>query len=524
MGACCTASAAPPPSTPSPHAAGQPSAPTLLRPTSDKSSRSLKSTPSCVQSQSSGAPSRGQLVATREGSIRDEYELQEQALGEGTQGVVRRGTRRSTGVERAVKIVQKKQVVDVVEFKREIQLMRLIDHPNIIKLFETYEDARHIYLVMELCTGGELFDRIIEKGRFSEREAALVMRQILRAVFYLHEMNVAHRDLKPENFLFSRKGPVEDNVLKLIDFGLACHLYPGEYSRQMVGTAQYVAPQVLLRRYDKRCDLWSCGVILFTLLSGKAAFTGKTEQDVLNKVRQGTVSLSGPIWDNVSTDAKHLLRVLMRRNPVQRYSAEQALGHGWLRDHATASVSTQLASCMNRLREFRMHSTLKKAALHAIADQLSTDETRHLREAFNALNVSESGVLTLSDLKNALARSGHGDLTDLEQILRGVDVSNNGVIDYTEFLAATLDHRHDAHDKALWNAFNTFDPDCQGRISQKELLKLLPTSDTPTTRSCSVSDIVATDSFTGSEVSSGRINFDDFVTIVRKSTGESSLD
>mmetsp|Transcript_44477 Transcript_44477/g.128552 ORF Transcript_44477/g.128552 Transcript_44477/m.128552 type:complete len:533 (-) Transcript_44477:95-1693(-) len=530
MGACCTSLAVPPAGAPSPVAydRGQASSPNLLRPTSRKcTSHSGKSTPCGSISQSNRVPSRGQLVSSKDGSIRDEYEMEETALGEGTQGVVRRAIRRSTGIARAVKSVPKKQVVDVVEFKREIQLMRLMDHPNIIKLFETFEDKNYIYLVMELCTGGELFDRIIAKGRLSEEEAAMVMKQVLRAVYYLHEMNVCHRDLKPENFLFFGKGPIEDNVLKLIDFGLACHLQPGEYCRQMVGTAQYVAPQVLLRRYDKRCDLWSCGVILYTLLSGKAAFSGRTEQDVLSKVRQGTVSLAGPVWERVSNDAKHLIRMLLRRNPAQRFSAEQALGHVWLRDRTPTTMDVQLAKgFLSRLQAFRMHNNLKKAALHAIADQLSVDETRHLREVFNALNVSENGVLTMSELRKALVRTGHADdMPDLEQILRGVDVSNNGVIDYTEFLAATIDDRHDANDEALWNAFNNFDLDGDGRISQKELLKLLPVSDTPTTRSCSATDLPRPESasVSGSEISDGRINFDDFVTLVRTCTGERTI-
>uniref|UniRef100_A0A7S2LES8 non-specific serine/threonine protein kinase n=1 Tax=Zooxanthella nutricula TaxID=1333877 RepID=A0A7S2LES8_9DINO len=436
------------------------------------------------------------------------------ALGEGTNGIVRRGTRKSTGVVRAIKAVQKRHMQDVRAFKQEIQVMKMMDHPNIIKLYEIFENSNKMYLVMELCTGGELFDRILKAGQFTEHEAAVVMQQIFRAVCYLHDMNITHRDLKPENFLFLHEGPIEENVLKLIDFGLSCHLQPGEFHRQVVGTPQYVAPQVLSRKYDKRCDMWSCGVIMYTLLSGKAAFGGKNEQEVLNKVRNGYVSLAGPAWEHVSPEAKNLIRALLKRNPSNRLTADQALDHAWLAEAVPRQTDVQLEhGFLDRLREFKSHDNLKKAALHAIADQLTDEQTRHLREVFNALDTSRTGVLTFGDLRSSLERAGLA-APDLEQILRGVDISRSGAIDYTEFLAAALDRHSHLNDDVIWSAFNLFELDGDGRISQKELLKALSSSECSTaSRGATLTSRSAPS--TPSDDGDGRINFEEFVTLVR---------
>jgi len=442
-------------------------------------------------------------------------------LGEGSNGVVRRGVQRSTGAVRAVKTVQKKQVKNLKTLKQEVQLMAMMDHPNIIKLFETYEDARSLHLVMELCAGGELFDRIVEAGRFTEREAALVMRQILRAVCYMHELNVAHRDLKPENFLFHSPGPVENNVLKLIDFGLSCVSRPAELHREVVGTPQYVAPQVLSRRYDRRCDLWSCGVIMYTLLCGRPAFPGKTEEDILAKVRNGIVSFAGAPWTEASADAKNLIRMLLKRNPAERFTADQALAHPWFRD-ITPSVAISIRGelgLFDRFRSFKSSSTLKKVALHAIADQLSPDETRHLRELFDALDTSGSGVLSPGQFRQGLEQAGLAHAApDIELLLRGADLSSSGVVDYTEFIAAALDTGRHTHHEACWGAFQALGVDGEGRVSEKEMLRRLSRTDSSSTSAGSTASSLYNSEATEAARAEATLNFGDFVALVRNSS------
>merc|ERR1719356_1767290 len=234
-----------------------------------------------------GGYSRAQFIMDNAGKIQDFYQIEKKKLGEGSYGSVSKAKNLSTGAIRACKAISKSQMKNIDRFKQEIALMKIMDHPNIIKLYETFGDHRNIYLVMELCTGGELFDRIIEAGHFTEGQAALLMQQIIRAVYYMHQNSICHRDLKPENFLFTSKDSIEKNTLKIIDFGLSCKFGPGQTLTTKAGTPYYVAPQVLDGKYDELSDIWSVGVIMFVLIAGYPPFYGDTDNEVLQKVRAG---------------------------------------------------------------------------------------------------------------------------------------------------------------------------------------------------------------------------------------------
>merc|ERR1712032_682221 len=279
--------------------------------------------------------------------------------------------------------------------KQEIAIMKMMDHPNIVKLFETFEDHRNIYLVMELCSGGELFDRIIDAGHFTEVQAAILMQQILRAMFYMHENHICHRDLKPENFIFMTKDPIEKALLKIIDFGLSCKFEQGQVLTTKAGTPYYVAPQVLAGKYDHQSDIWSCGVIMFVLLCGYPPFYGETDADVLSKVRLGNFSFNAADWKNISEDAKNLIRMLLKMNPKDRYTAEQGLNHAWIKEKAPKATNTNLEQgFVDNLRGFRSQNKLKKAALQCIAGNLEEAQIKALRETFMALDHNGDGLLT----------------------------------------------------------------------------------------------------------------------------------
>lgn len=353
--------------------------------------------------------------------------------------------------------------------------MKMMDHPNIIKLFESFEDHRNIYLVMELCSGGELFDRIIELGHFTEVQAAILMQQIIRAIYYMHENQVCHRDLKPENFLFMTKEPIEKNFLKIIDFGLSCKFVAGKPLETKAGTPYYVAPQVLAGSYDQLSDLWSCGVIMYVLLCGYPPFFGDTDSEVLQKVKLGNFMFNQSDWKNISDDAKALIRHLLKMEVKERYTAEQALNHDWIKNKAprAAGVSLQ-SSFVDNLRGFRSQNKLKKAALHIIAGQLSEDQIKALREIFMQLDKNGDGLLTPVELKDGLSKAGLKEIPpDLQAILEDVDSDGSGVIDYTEFLAATLDRRQYLQEDVCWSAFRVFDRNGDGNISKAELAAVL---------------------------------------------------
>lgn len=206
----------------------------------------------------------------------------------------------------------------------EIKILKLVDHPNIIKLYEVYEDERYIYLVMEYCRGGELIERIVEKSTFSEQEAANLMKKIFQAINHLHNQGISHRDLKPENILYTSKEPNAE--IKLADFGLSSK-FGEDKMHSIVGTCYYIAPEVLRREYGPKCDIWSLGVIMYQLLCGKTPFVGKNIFEIFDNIKRSKFSFQGNLWDSVSGEAKDLIRKLLNKNHKKRLSAVRALNH-----------------------------------------------------------------------------------------------------------------------------------------------------------------------------------------------------
>lgn len=422
-----------------------------------------------------GGIGHAQFIIDNTGKITEHYDLNKTKLGEGSYGSVCKATNKSTKAIRAVKTIAKTQMKNLERFKQEIAIMKMMDHPNIIKLFETFEDHRNIYLVMELCSGGELFDRIIESGHFTEVQAAILMQQIIRAIYYMHENHVCHRDLKPENFLFMTKDAIEKNYLKIIDFGLSCKFAADQTLTTKAGTPYYVAPQVLAGKYDHLSDIWSCGVIMYVLLCGYPPFFGDTDAEVLSKVRLGSYNFTPADWKNVSDDAKNLIRMLLKMNPRDRYTAEQALNHEWIRNKAPKAANVSLQdNFVDNLRGFRSQNKLKKAALHVIANQLNEDSIKALRDIFMSLDRNGDGLLTPVELKEGLDKAGLKEIPpDLQAIMESVDSDGSGVIDYTEFLAATLDRHQYIKEDVCWSAFRVFDRNGDGQISMDELTQVL---------------------------------------------------
>lgn len=418
---------------------------------------------------------RAQFILDNSGMIQDAYTMDKRKLGEGSYGSVRKGVHKATGVARAIKTMAKGKLSSVERFRKEVAIMKMMDHPSIIKLYETFEDHHNIYLVMELCQGGELFDRIIDVGCFGEVEAALVMQQVLRAVFYMHQHHICHRDLKPENFIFQSTGPVRGNVLKLIDFGLSSEFKEGQHMSTRAGTPYYVAPEVLAQRYNHLCDTWSTGVIMYILLCGSPPFYGKDDQEVLSKAKRGHLIFDPIDWKGISEDAKELIRCLVKLDVSSRFTAEQALNHRWVQHRAPMATNVPLSEgFVDKLRAFRSRNKFVKAALHVIAAELSEMQIKSLRDTFISLDSNGDGLLTLSELRDGLKQAGLAVMpSELRKIMEGIDADGSGVIDYTEFLAATLQRRHLVQEDVCWSAFRVFDLNGDGKISADELRKVL---------------------------------------------------
>lgn len=414
------------------------------------------------------------------GKLKSFYTEKNKELGTGSFGSVSGVIRKVDKVEFAVKKINKvnqgKQ--DLSKLQNEVNIMRLMDHPNIIKLHDDFADEKYIYLVMEICTGGELFDKIIEAEHFSEGQAASVMKQFLSGLNYMHARSITHRDLKPENLLLKDKSTVEKNYLKLIDFGLSCKFQKSVPLTTKAGTPYYVSPEVLKGNYDELSDEWSAGVILYVLLSGQPPFYGDTDAQVLNQVRNGKLEFhsQSPIWHNVSGDAIDLIKKMLERDKKKRCTAKDALEHVWVKNKAPKAKSVNLsAGLVDNLRQFRSVNKLKKAALHVIATQLGEDKIKTLREQFQAMDANGDGMLSAQELTEGMKKGGLNP-ADLQQIIQGIDSDKSGLIDYTEFLAAALDKKHYIQRDVCWSAFCAFDKNGDGKLSKDEL-KLVLESD-----------------------------------------------
>jgi len=460
-----------------------------------------------------GGFSKGQFIMDNTGKVDQFYDMEKKKLGEGSYGTVCKAKHKSTGAVRAVKSISKAQMKNLDRFK---QVMKMMDHPNIIKLYESFEDHKNIYLVMELCTGGEMFDRIIEAGHFTEVQAATVMQQVVRAIFYMHEQHVCHRDLKPENFLFTNKDPVEKSTLKIIDFGLSCVFTENQVLTTKAGTPYYVAPQVLAGKYDQLSDIWSCGVIMYVLLCGYPPFFGETDAEVLSKVRLGNFSFNQADWKNISEDAKNLIRMMLKMQPRDRCTADQALNNDWIKKKAPKATGGEIgASMVENLKGFRSQNKLKKVALHVIASQLGEDQIKTLRETFMKLDSNGDGKMTVSELKEGISKAGLKEIPpDLKAIMDDIDADGSGEIDYTEFLAATLDKKVYMQEDVCWNAFKNFDRNNDGKISQDELKVILGDPSVQNQANVEIAEILK--QFDGN--GDGFIDFQEFMQLMRGET------
>jgi len=290
-----------------------------------------------------------QILESNEGDIREKYVIGEE-IGRGGFSVVVEATSKQDSEKFAVKIVEKSLIAeDIKLLKREVEIMKQVEHPNILKLIEIYEDNENVYIVMELVDGSELFDRIVDKGYYSEKNTVHIVKQILHAVKYLHEKGIAHRDLKPENLLCSGSGSHE--VVKIADFGLSKVFSGDEDLRTSCGTPGYVAPEVLMcESYDKSVDMWGIGIITYILLAGYPPFYAENDTDLFEKIMNAEYDFDDECWDDVSDLAKDFIKHLLVNNPEKRFDADQALAHEWI----TSSAPDKALNIHQRMSQFNI--------------------------------------------------------------------------------------------------------------------------------------------------------------------------
>ena len=420
---------------------------------------------------------KSDFIRETQGKFGDFYRIGK-ALGLGSFGEVRKCESKLTGTVRAVKILNKTSLKerDVLRFHYEIELLRELDHPNIIKVFEYFVDPEKIYIVTEICTGGELYEEINKrKGKgFTEDEAGAIIQQILSALNYCHANNIVHRDIKPENILIDTK---KGDQVKLIDFGTAQKFTEGKKMTQTFGTAYYIAPEVLTTSYDEKCDIWSVGVIMYILLSGKPPFDGIDDKEIIKRVKRGDILVNTIEWKKKSRDAIDLLKKMLTKEPEKRIGAAEALAHPWLRKIGKQHVEKkEIINALTNLRNFKIVGKLQQAALTFIVTQLlSKEEIEPLRKVFHKLDRNSSGMVTRDELLQMFKKYLGKDVSDMEldRILAQVDADLSGEISFSEFLVACINPADIISHDRLLAAFNTFDLDHSGNISMAEIKQAL---------------------------------------------------
>eukprot|EP00922_Rhytidocystis_sp_ex-Travisia-forbesii_P067445 GHVS01100337.1.p1 GENE.GHVS01100337.1~~GHVS01100337.1.p1 ORF type:complete len:697 (-),score=81.60 GHVS01100337.1:723-2813(-) len=451
---------------------------------------------------------------SNERSVYDDYEFLGHA-GVGSFGSVDAVKHKSSGQRRACKriAIQFPQQWNLVE--AEINLLKTLTHPNIIRLFESYHDGYNIYLVVELCEGGQLFDALIHhyediKQPMTETQVCGWMRQILSACSYCHDKGIIHRDIKPENILFAKAG--NTSTVKMIDFGLSDTLqkirssqeevtecrrgFRGSLLRllpaalitekmtsvkrmqmQRAGTPHYMAPEMIKAVYDYKCDVFSVGIIMYQLLSGEHPFYEAEEDDedsVRHKILNVDPPTNGQQWINVSSQAKDLVRQLLRKNPKKRPDAKTALNHPWFRDENLSVVKPcqqQFGlSVYEGLRQWQRQSRLKQAILQLMAKELNDEHIEHLRYKFSIIDTKGTGFITILQLKACMQQSKVVE-SELESLIKSIDPSNKGVIDYRHFISLLLARRGACcfEESQLRQLFNALDSQHTGRLTVQSL-------------------------------------------------------
>jgi len=289
-----------------------------------------------------------------------------QKLGEGAFAVVKRAIHKKTGEPYAVKIVNRSSLNKDMEdnLKDEISILKELEHDHIMRLDNFVVTINHYYLVAEYLEGGELFDRIVDKISYTEDEARDVCRTLFGALAYLHNRGIAHRDLKPENLLLRNRH--SDSEIKIADFGFAKQALNDHALDTMCGTPGYVAPEIISKeRYGTKADMWSMGVIVFTLLGGYPPFNSDNARKLLRMTRVGKFEFHEEYWGGISMGVKDMIRLMLRTNPRERVSADDVLCHPWMREDKFKLNCMSLAKTQVELRKYIARTRFKKA-IHSI--------------------------------------------------------------------------------------------------------------------------------------------------------------
>eukprot|EP00612_Vaucheria_litorea_P008177 CAMPEP_0171473434 /NCGR_PEP_ID=MMETSP0946-20130122/1838_1 /TAXON_ID=109269 /ORGANISM="Vaucheria litorea, Strain CCMP2940" /LENGTH=499 /DNA_ID=CAMNT_0012003195 /DNA_START=12 /DNA_END=1511 /DNA_ORIENTATION=- len=444
--------------------------------------------------------------------IRTVYEINECGpdLGEGAFAIVREAKHRGNGCHYAVKILKIRGRMTskmLCELKKEAEIMKMLDHPNIIRLQEVYTSIDKLYLVMDLAKGGDLQQRLFKNRTLfqDESNAQSLVRKICGAIMYCHSKGIIHRDLKLENLLFETEDA--NSEIKLTDFGLSSLPESDYHSSRGQGTADYMAPEQVRGKVCMASDCWAIGVILYVLLSLQFPFYAATPDGVMLKIKYCKLRFPEKIFGRISHNGKDFMKKLLEKDLSKRMTASEALEHPWLIP-VKSEISPISANVLKNMANYPKRLGLHRLALELIAHSLEAEQISNLITEFHKMDIEGNGLIDFYEFTTALNKSGIGT-NQAAKIFKVMDAENNGMITYNEFLASALDIRS-ISENTIKSTFDKIDFSHKGSISVTDLKLVAGTDMTDKQLEETIAEIDTN--------KTGKISFDSFRAAMRRSS------
>ena len=421
------------------------------------------------------------LVPKQKGNPSDKYIIGNK-IGSGSYGTVYEATNIIFKSKVAMKMIIKKENMNSVLINNEIDILKKMSHPNIVRIYEFYESVNCFYLINEYCDKGELYN-YINKSNLNEQQLAIIFYQVFSGLCYLHENNVLHRDIKPENILISKKEKDlnSDEIyfwIKIIDFGTAKIFEKGEKEKKVVGSAYYIAPEVLKQNYNEKCDTWSVGVILYMFLTGRAPFDGKTQDEIINSIRKKNYDENNPKLLQRSPEVRDLISNLLNKKLESRFSAKEALNHEWFKKFNGRKLfgnfsQEEIEPFINNLFNYSFNSKIQQFVIAFLVHNLPTTEKfTNILKLYRYFNELGDCKLTKEELIKGLSmfRKKEEVVQKVDTLFSLLDGDNNGFIEYEEFLRACVDKKEILTENNLKYAFKFLDHNESGKLNVQKII------------------------------------------------------